>query len=145
MNHCFHGVLKPSFPLSCCFVSRPCFVSRLCEAVVPRLCERRSLMQIPRETLLHKSRSVVKFCDILSIHCFPACTRGPCLFFLCPVVDVFVDTSHMMSHRTWFSTLDQFVCFSCATCLFDSASQKHVSSCLISAIFSEHHKCHSAN
>ena len=66
----FHGVFEPSFPLSCCLVFR------LCEAVfcVPplrgrgsRLCERRSLMQIPRETLLHKSRSVVKFCDILSI------------------------------------------------------------------------------
>ena len=28
------------------------------------------LVQIPREALLHKSRSVVKFCDILSIHCF---------------------------------------------------------------------------
>ena len=103
-------------------------------------------MQIPRETLLHKSRSVVKFCDILSIHCFQlARVVSVCLFFLCPVVEVFVHTSHMMSHRTWFRALDQFVCFSRATCLLDSANQKHVSSCLISAIFSEHHKCHSAN
>ena len=32
-----------------------------------------------------------------------------------------------------------------APCLFDSANQKYVSSCLISAIFSEHHKCHPAD
>ena len=32
--------------------------------------------------------------------------RGPCLFFLCPVIEVFVHTSHMMSHRTWFRALD---------------------------------------
>ena len=123
----------------CSASARPCLVSRLCEAVL-------SLMQIPRETLLHKSRSAVKFWDILSIHCFQlARVVSVCLFFLCPVVEVFVHTSHMMSHRTWFRALDQFVCFSCATCLLDSANQKHVSSCLISAIFSEHQKCHSAN
>ena len=139
----FHGVFQPSFPLSCRLVF--C----LCEAVfgVPPLRGHVfSLMQIPRETLLHKSRSVVKFCDILSIHRFQlARVVSVCLFFLCPVVEVFVHTSHMMSHRTWFRALDKFVCFSCATCLLDSANQKHVSSCLISAIFSEHHKCHSAN
>ena len=91
-------------------------------------------MQIPRERLLHKSRSVVKFCDTLSIHCFQlARVVSVCLFFLCPVVEVFVHTSHTMSHRTWFRALDQFVSFSCATCLLDSANQKHVSSCLISA------------
>ena len=59
----FHGVFEPSFlcrvsPLRrrvwCPASSRPCF----------------PLMQIPRETLSHKSRSVVKFCDILSIRCF---------------------------------------------------------------------------
>ena len=66
-------------------------------------------MQIPRDTLLHKSRSVVKFCDILSIHCFQLARVA--LFFLCPVVEVFVHTSHMMSHRTWFIALDHFVCF----------------------------------
>ena len=32
--------------------------------------------------------------------------RGPCLFFLCLVVEVFVHTSHMMSHRTWLRALD---------------------------------------
>ena len=32
-------------------------------------------------------------------------------------------TSHMMSHRTWFRALDQFVCFPYATCLLDSANQ----------------------
>ena len=37
------------------------------------------LVQIPRETLLNKSRSVTKFCDILSIHCFqPACVVLVC-------------------------------------------------------------------
>ena len=141
-----------SHPFLCRFAwcsasARPCFVSRLCEAVVPRLCERRSLMQIPRETLLHKSRSVVKFCDILSIHCFQLARVVLVCFFLCPVVEVFVHTSHMMSHRSHFGSrvLDQFVCFSCATCLLDSANQRHVSPCLISAIFSEHHKCHPAD
>ena len=130
----FHGVFEPSFPLSCFASARPCLVSRLCEAVF-------SLIEI----LLHKSRSVVKFCDIFSIHCFQlARVVSVCLFFLCPV-EVFVHTSHMMSQRTWFRALDQFVCFSCATCLLDSANQKHVSSCLISAIFSEHHKCHPAH
>ena len=39
--------------------------------------------------------------------------RGPCLFFLCPVVEVFVHTSHMMSHRTWLRALDHsiFLCW----------------------------------
>ena len=40
-----------------------------------------------------------------------ACMRGPCLFFLCPVVEVFVHTSHMMSHRTWFRALDHLSLF----------------------------------
>ena len=48
---------EPTFFPCCvawCFASeRPCFVSRLCEAVVPRLCARRCLVQIPREALLH--------------------------------------------------------------------------------------------
>ena len=48
----------------------------------------------------------------------------------------------MMSHRTWFRALDLSLL---DTCPFDSANQKHVSSCLISAIFSEHHKCHPAD
>ena len=117
LNQCFTEFLSHPFPcrVAWCFASaRPCLVSRLCEAVF-------SLMQIPRETLLHKSRSVVKFCGILSIHCFQlARVVSVCLFFLCPVVEVFVHTSHMMSH--------QFVCFSCATCLLDSANQK---TCLI--------------
>ena len=81
-------------------------MSRLCEAVVPRLCERRCLVQIPREALLHKSRSVIKFCDTLSIHCFQLARVVLVCFFLCPVVEVFVHTSHMMSYRTWFRALD---------------------------------------
>ena len=66
LNQCFTEFVSHPYPcrVPWCFASaRPCLVSRLCEAVF-------SLMQIPRETLLHKSRSVVKFCDILSIHCF---------------------------------------------------------------------------
>ena len=69
---------------------------RLCEAVfgVPPLRGRgfpslreTLLVQIPREALLRKSRSAVKFCDILSIHCFQlARVVSVCLFFLCPVV-----------------------------------------------------------
>ena len=78
LNSMFDGVFEPSFlcrvsPLRghvwCPASARPCF----------------PLMQIPRETLLHKSRSVVKFCDILSIHCCQLATRGFCLFFFCPV------------------------------------------------------------
>ena len=137
LNQCFTEFLSHPFPsrVVWCFASaRPFLVFRLCEAVFPRLCERRSLMQIPRETLLHKSRSAVKFCDILSIHRFQlARVVSVFLFSLCPVVEVFVHTPYMVSHRTWFRALDQFVCFSCATCLLDSANQKHVSSCLISA------------
>ena len=51
--------------------------------------------------------------------------RGPCLFLLCPVVEVFVYTSHIMSHRTWFGALDLSLL---ATCLCNSANQK---TCLI--------------
>ena len=69
-------------------------------------------MQIPRETLLQKSRSVVKFCNIFSIHCFQlARVVSVCLFFLCPVVEVFVHTSHMMSHRTWLGPLTSLFAF----------------------------------
>ena len=89
-------------------------MSRLCEAVVPRLCERRSLAQIPRETLSHKSRSVVKFCDILFVTFFESIAFNlhawSLLFFPCPVVEVFVHIFNMMSHRTWFSALDQVLC-----------------------------------
>ena len=120
----FHGVFKPSFPLSC-------LVSRLCEAVfgVPPL--RGHVfpsMQIPRETLLHKSRSVVKFCDTLSIHCFQLARVVSVCFSSVPWLRCLCTHSHMMSHRTSFRALDQFVCFSCATCLHDSANQK---TCLI--------------
>ena len=141
----FHEVLSHPFPcrVAWCFASaRPCLVFRLSDAVVHRLCERRCLVQIPRVALLHKSRSVIKFCDILSIHCFQLARVVLVCFFLCPVVEVFVHTSHMMSHRTWFRALDLSLL---ATCPFDSANQKHVSSCLISAISSEHHKCHPAD
>ena len=76
------------------------------EAVVSRLCERRCLVQIPREALLHKWRNVIKLCDMFSIHCFQLARLVLVCFFLCPVVEVFVNTSHMMSHRTWFRALD---------------------------------------
>ena len=144
----FHEVLSHPFLCRvawCSASARPCFVSRLCEAVVPRLCERRSLMQIPRATLLHKSRSVVKLCDILSIHCFQLARVVFVCFFLGPVVEVFVHISHMMSHRTCVRALDQFVCFPCATCLLDSSNQNMSHRVLLSAIFSEHHKCHPAD
>ena len=104
----FREVLSQPFPccVAWCFASaRPCFVSRLCEAVVPRLCERRSLVQIPREALLHKSRSVVKFCDIFQSIAFSLHAWSLFVFPL-SVVEVFVHTSHMMSHRTWFRALD---------------------------------------
>ena len=85
-------------------------MSRLCEAAVPRLCERRSLAQIPRETLLHKSRSVVKFCDILSIHCFQLARVVLVCFSSVPWLRCLC-TSHMMSLRTWFRALDEFAFF----------------------------------
>ena len=59
--------------------------------------------QSPREALLHNSRSVVKFCDILSIHCFQI---ARVVLVFCPVLEVFVHTSHMMSHRTRCRALD---------------------------------------
>ena len=140
LNQCLAKFRANHFPccVAWCFASaRPCLVFRLCEAVF-------SLMQIPRETLLHKSRSAIKFCDILSIHCFQlACVVLVCFF--CPVVEVFVHTSHMMSHRTWCRPMTSLLVFSCATCLLDSANQKLVSSCLISAIFSQDHKYHPAD
>ena len=33
-----------------------------------------------------------------------------------------------MPHRTWFKTLDQFVCFSCATCLLDQRCSASITS-----------------
>ena len=81
LNQCFTEFLSHPFPCRvawCPASARPCLVSRLCEAVfgVPPLGGHVvPLMQIPREPLLHKSKGVVKFCDILSI----PCTRGLCL------------------------------------------------------------------
>ena len=135
----FHEILSQLFP---CCVAWSCFVSRLCEAVVPRLFERRCLVQIPREALLHKSRSAIKFCDIFSTHCFQFARMVLVCFPLCPVVEVFVHTSHMMSHRTWFRGLDLSLLLRVSLTL---RIKKHVCSCLISAISSEHHKCHSAD
>ena len=116
-------------------------MSRLCEAVVPRLCARRCLVQIPRNALLHKSRSVIKFCDILSIHCFQL---ARVVFVVFPVPWLRCLCTHPTSCLIAPGS-GPMTSFFVATCLLDSANQKHVSSCLISAIFSEHHKCHPAD
>ena len=117
-------VLSQPFPLLCRLVFRSrVFVSRLC--VVPRLCARRCLVQIPREALLHKPRSVIKFCDILSIHCF----QLACVVLVC------------FSSVPWLRCLCTHIPNDVSSHL---ANQKHVSSCLISSISSTHHKCHPA-
>ena len=141
----FREVLSHPFPcrVAWCFASaRPCFVSRLCEAVVLRLCKRRCLVQIPGETLLHK----IEKCNQVLWHSF-----NPLLFslhawslFVFPLSRSWGVCAHI-PHDVSAHLVQGPWPFFVATCLFDSANRKHVSSCLISAISSEHHKCHPAD
>ena len=72
------------------------------------------LVRLPREALLHKSRSVVKFCDILSILAFSL--HAWSLFFSVPWLRC------LCTHPTWLRALD-LLCFCFVSLPRDSANQ----------------------